>query len=79
MANISQDNEKLFKMAAEKLNMNSEKLKKSAGNNGEKLLNKLSEKDKEKVSQVLSDPEMTKKILSSPKAKELLKNLFGEK
>lgn len=79
MANLNQDNEKFLKMAAEKLNMNSETLKKSAGNNGEKLLNQLSPKDKEKVSKVLSDPELTKKILSSDKAKELLKNFFGEK
>ena len=73
------ENEKLIKMAAEKLNMDSETLKKSAGNNGEKLLSQLSQKDREKVSKVLSDPEMTRKILSSDKAKELLKNFFGEK
>lgn len=76
--NLSQD--ELIKLASQKLGIDSETAKSAADpQKRDELLNKLSDKDKEKVSKVLSDPELTKKILSSPQAKSLLKNLFGEK
>jgi hypothetical protein len=79
---IMQNNEqsKFIDMAAQKLGINPEQAKKAAeGQNGQQLLNSLSEEDRNKVSKVLSDPELTRKILSSPQAKNMLKNLFGDK
>ncbi len=74
-----QNNDKLLDMASKKLGIDREELKKSAGENGEKILGKLSQSDKDKVSAVLSDPEKTREILSSKKAQEMLKKFFGEK
>ncbi len=70
------NNEDILDMASQRLGIDKEKIK---DNNGENLLNSLSSSDKQKVSQVLSNPEMTKKVLSSQKAQELLKKFFGEK
>ncbi|MBE6788718.1 MAG: hypothetical protein E7539_03535 [Ruminococcaceae bacterium] len=76
--NLSQD--ELIKLASQKLGIDGESAKQMGDKEKQnELLNKLSDKDKEKVSKVLSDPELTKKILSSPQAKSLFKNLFGEK
>lgn len=70
----------LINFASQKLNIDKESAKKAINENkGEELLSKLSQKDKEKVSKVMQDPELTKKILSSPQAMSILKNLFGEK
>lgn len=70
----------LISFASQKLNIDKESAKKAINENkGEELLSKLSQKDKEKVSKVMQDPELTKKILSSPQAMSILKNLFGEK
>lgn len=70
----------LINFASQKLNIDKESTKKAINENkGEELLSKLSQKDKEKVSKVMQDPELTKKILSSPQAMSILKNLFGEK
>ncbi len=71
--------EELLNFASKKLNMSQADIEKNAGKNGEKLLEKLSENDRQKISGVLSDPQKTKEILSSPKAQELLKKFFGEK
>jgi len=72
--------EDLINLASKKLGIDKESAKKAANSkSGEELLNRLSDSDKEKVSKIMSDPELTKKILSSPQAKSLLKNLFGEK
>ncbi len=79
MAAQNKNNDELIRMASERLGVNRETVEKAANSGGENLLNKLSGKDREKVSQVLSDPALTKQILSSPKAQELLKNFFGEK
>ncbi|MBQ1262830.1 MAG: hypothetical protein IIX89_00905 [Oscillospiraceae bacterium] len=45
----------------------------------DEILSRLSQKDRDKVSEVLNNPEMTKKLLSSPQAQSLIKNLFGDK
>ena len=44
----------------------------------EKMTQSLSQKDLETVNGVLSNPEMLKKILSTPKAREGLKKFLGE-
>ena len=45
----------------------------------DEILGRLSVKDREKVTEVLNNPELTKKLLSSPQAQSLIKNLFGDK
>ena len=42
----------------------------------EQMLGNLNDKQSEKIKQVLSDPEKTKEILSSPAAKALMKKLM---
>ena len=70
-----QNNDDILKMASERLGVKKEDLK----GGGESLLNKLSDDDKEKVSKVLADRELTRKVLSTPKAQELLSKLLGDK
>ena len=70
-----QNNDDILKMASERLGVKKEDLKGS----GENLLSKLSNEDKEKVSKVLADKELTRKVLSTPKAQELLSKLLGDK
>lgn len=76
---MTNNQDELLKMASQKLGISKDTIKNATDKNGENLLNKLSKEDKEKVSAVLSDPEMTKKVLSSKKAQELLKNFFGDR
>ena len=70
-----QNNDDILKMASERLGVDKNDLR----GGGENLLNKLSSEDKEKVSKVLADKELTRKVLSTPKAKELLSKLLGDK
>lgn len=70
-----QNNDDILKMASERLGVDKDALK----GGGENLLNKLSNEDKEKVSKVLADKELTRKVLSTPKAQELLSKLLGDK
>ena len=69
------NNDDILKMASERLGVDKQTLKGS----GENLLSKLSNEDKEKVSKVLADKELTRKVLSTPKAQELLSKLLGDK
>ena len=69
------NNDEILRMASERLGVDKEAL----CGNGENLLNKLSSEDKEKVSRVLADKELTRKVLSTPKAQELLNKLLGDK
>ena len=72
-------NDDLIK-AAEKFGLDSESAQKAVDpKKRDEILSRLNQKDREKVSKVLSDPEMTKKLLSSPQAQSLIKNLFGDK
>ena len=73
------NNEELINMASQKLGIDKDKIENAKDSDGRNLLNSLSKGDKEKVSKVLNDPEMTKKILSSERAQELLRKFFGEK
>ena len=68
--------DELLSFASQKLGIDKNTMN-SGG--GKELLDKLSDKDREKVSKIMSDPSLTKKILDSPQAKSLLKNLFGDK
>lgn len=45
--------------------------------NIEGLMSKLNAEDRKKVESILSDPEETKKILSNPKVRELIRKLKG--
>lgn len=73
------NNDELINMASQTLGIDKDKIENAKGSDGKNLLNSLSKSDKEKVSKVLSDPEMTKKVLSSERAQELLRKFFGEK
>ena len=77
MAEKNLNNEEILRMASEKLGINKDTVK-NAASNKENLLNRLSGEDREKVSKVLSDKELTRQVLSSPKAQELIKKFFGE-
>lgn len=77
--NSSSNNDKLFDLASKRLGVSRDQLKEAANKDGGKLLYSLSESDREKVTSVLSDPEKTREILSSPKAQELLKKFLGDK
>jgi hypothetical protein len=73
------NNDDLIK-AAKKFGIDSDTAKKAVDpNKRDEILKRLSDKDREKVSEVLNNPELTKKLLSSAQAQSLLKNLFGEK
>ena len=73
------NNDDLIK-AAKKFGIDSDTTKKAVDpNKRDEILKRLSDKDREKVSEVLNNPELTKKLLSSEQAQSLLKNLFGEK
>ena len=73
-------NENDLLKAAQKLGIDNETAKKAVDpNKRDEILKRLSDKDREKVSEVLNNPELTKKLLSSPQAQSLLQNLFGEK
>ena len=69
--------ENLLKKASESMGINQEtaKNKKTNVNN---ILSKLPQNQADKVKEILSDKEATKKLLSTPKAQELLKKLLGK-
>ena len=73
------NNDKLFDLASKRLGIKRDEIENATGKDGGKILNSLSQSDREKVAGVLSDPEKTREILSSPKAQELLKKFLGEK
>lgn len=45
--------------------------------NFDKVLQNMDQKQAQKISQILSDPEQSKKILQSPQAQALIKKLMG--
>lgn len=45
--------------------------------NLDKVLQNMDQKQAQKISQILSDPEQSKKILQSPQAQALIKKLMG--
>lgn len=72
--------EDMLKEASKKLGTDPNNLKKAAANGKiNNLLKNLGTKQAEKVSKILSDKNKTAELLSSPKAKELMKKFFGGK
>lgn len=74
-----QNDDKLFDLASKRLGINRDELEKGAAGSGQSILNKLSDTDKQRVSEILEDPQKTREILSSKKAQELMRKFFGEK
>lgn len=48
-------------------------------NSVERLFSQLSEKDRQKVEQILADSSKTQQILNTPQAQALMKKLMGDK
>lgn len=71
--------EELLKKTSEKMGINKENLKTNSQSKVNQILNKLDPQQAKKVEQILSDKAATEKLLSTPKAKQLLKKLLGEK
>lgn len=70
--------ENLLKKASESMGINPENLKNNGNTNINNVLNKLPQNQASKVKEILSDKEATKKLLSTPKAQQLLKKLLGK-
>lgn len=72
--------EEMLKKASQKFGTKPEELKNAAKNgNINNLLNNLGPEQSEKVKKILSDKKAASKLLSTPKAKELLKKFLGGK
>ncbi len=71
--------EELLKKTSEKMGINKENLKTNSQSKVNQILNKLDPQQAKKVEQILSDKAATEKLLSTPKAQQLLKKLLGEK
>lgn len=56
-------------------NINPEFIKTAKENDAKKLMDSLSEKDREKVNNILSDKDALAQILNSPKAQAIMKML----
>ena len=76
--NMNVDN--LLKSVSNKLGKNPEDLK-NASQSGkmENLLNNLNPNDAQKIQKILSDKNAANKILSTPQAQSLIKQLLGDK
>ncbi len=70
----------MLKKASEKLGTSSEKIK-SAASSGKinDLLKNLGPKEAQKITNILSNKEATSKLLSTPKAQQLLKKFLRDK
>ena len=69
----------MIKEVGSSAGINSEALKKNlAEGQMDNILSKINGKDSEKIKKILSDREMTKKILNSPQAVALMKKLKGK-
>ncbi len=72
--------DEMLKKASKKLGADPKNIKEAVSNkNINSLLKNLGEKESEKINRILSDKEATSKLLSTPKAKELLKKFLGDK
>lgn len=80
MENANNSVDEMLQKASQTLGTSSQNLKQAIENkNVNNLLKNLETKDAQKLSNILSDKEATKKLLSTPKAKQLLKKFFGGK
>lgn len=72
--------EELLKTASKHLGIDPDQLKKSAQSGDlSGTLKNLSPNDAKKIEKVLTDKNAAEKLLSTPKARELLKKFLGEK
>ena len=72
--------DEMLKKASKKLGTDPKNIKKAiSGKNINGLLKNLGENEAKKINQILSSKEATSKLLSTPKAKELLKKFLGDK
>lgn len=72
--------DEMLKKASQKLGTDPENLKKAASDgNINNLLKNIGTKEAQKVEQILSNKEAASKLLSTPKAQQLLKKLLGGK
>lgn len=60
------------------VNINPEAIKDAKNGNTDKLLNSLSDSDKQKINEILKDKNALNSILSSPEAMLLMKMLGGK-
>lgn len=78
--NNNQNVENLLKSVSSKLGKSPEELKNaSQSGNMENLLNNLNPNDAQKIQKILSDKNAANKILSTPQAQSLIKQLLGDK
>lgn len=72
--------EEMLKKASQKLGTDPQNLRKSMANgNLNNLLKSIGTNEAQKIEQILSNKEAATKLLSTPKAQQLLKKLLGEK
>ena len=77
MANNEQINS-MINQLSQRLNADSTQVKEALQKgNLDKVLMNMDQKQAEKISRILSDPEESKKVLSTPQAQALIKKLMG--
>lgn len=77
MANNEQINS-MIEQLSQRLNADSEEVRAALEKgNLDKVLQNMDQKQAQKIEQILSDPEESKKVLSSPQAQALIKKLMG--
>ncbi|MBQ6625730.1 MAG: hypothetical protein IIX27_00360 [Ruminococcus sp.] len=77
MANNEQINA-LINQLSEKLNTDSKQVKDALQKgNFQQVLKNMDENQAQKINEILSDPEQSKKVLNSPYAQALIKKLMG--
>ncbi len=77
MANNEQMNS-LIEQLSQRLNADSDDVRAALQKgNFDKVLMNMDQKQAQKIGQILSDPEQSKKILSTPQAQALIKKLMG--
>ncbi|MBE6824968.1 MAG: hypothetical protein E7513_06450 [Ruminococcaceae bacterium] len=77
MANNEQINS-LINQLSQRLNADSSQVKDALQKgNLDKVLKNMDQKQAQKISAILSDPEESRKVLSSPQAQALIKKLMG--
>lgn len=81
MSNEKNENvENLLNKVSQYLGKNPNELKKAAQSGDmAKTLNNLTPQDSEKIQKVLTDKNLASKLLATPQAQKLIKDLLGEK
>ncbi len=80
MSSENNNLENLINTISQKLGADPNKLK-DAAQNGKvnDIIKNLNQKDAEKIQKILSDKDAASKLLSTPKAQQLLKKFMGDK